>query len=185
MGRTLPSVTQVFLKEQESFLRFRRALRRSDQKALDDLFAAAHKHIAAAAYASHALPFEVFLLAMLLEEHKHVLRMRYLLSPSDAAALEQLERDNSTAFLDELSAEVEAINPASLPDAGDETQAAAPQDPSDAQPAALHSPNQGISENSEAVPHDRGTKPTDSGGIPTDSGENRPESGAWLLNFHG
>jgi len=43
MGRTLPSVTQVFLKEQESFLRFRRALRRSDQKALDDLFAAAHK----------------------------------------------------------------------------------------------------------------------------------------------
>ena len=33
MGRTLPSATQVFLKEQESFLRFRRALRRSDQLA--------------------------------------------------------------------------------------------------------------------------------------------------------
>jgi hypothetical protein len=74
MGRTLPSVTQVFLHEQESFLRFRRALRRSDQKALDDLFAAAHKHLAAAAYASHALPFEIFLLSMLLEEHKQVLR---------------------------------------------------------------------------------------------------------------
>ena len=71
MGRTLPSVTQVFLHEQESFLRFRRALRRSDQKALDDLFAAAHKHLAAAAYASHALPFEVFLLSLLLGEHKH------------------------------------------------------------------------------------------------------------------
>ena len=76
MGRTLPSVTQVFLKEQESFLRFRRALRRSDQKALDDLFAAAHKHLAAAAYASHALPFEVFLLSMLLEEHKEVMKLR-------------------------------------------------------------------------------------------------------------
>ncbi len=76
MGRTLPSITQVFLREQESFVRFRRALRRSDQRALDDLFAAAHQHLAAAAYAAHALPFEVFLLAMLLEEHKQVLRLR-------------------------------------------------------------------------------------------------------------
>jgi hypothetical protein len=76
MGRTVPSITQVFLQEQESFARFRRALRRSDQAALDDLFAAAHQHLAAAAYAAHALPFEVFLLAMLLEEHKEVIRLR-------------------------------------------------------------------------------------------------------------
>lgn len=112
MGRTLPSVTQVFLREQESFLRFRRALRRSDQKALDDLFAAAHKHLAAAAYASHALPFEVFLLSMLLEEHKQVLRMRYLLSAKDEATLEQLEQGDSTAYLDSLTAALdEAITP--------------------------------------------------------------------------
>jgi hypothetical protein len=126
MGRTLPSVTQVFLKEQESFLRFRRALRRSDQKALDDLFAAAHKHLAAAAYASHALPFEVFLLAMLLEEHKQVLRMRYLLNPSEAAALEQLERGDSTAYLDALSAAVEAGSSIPLPEAGEEAAADPP-----------------------------------------------------------
>lgn len=79
MGRTVPSITQAFLQEQESFSRFRRALRRSDQQALDDLFAAAHQHLAAAAFASHALPFEVFLLAMLLEEHKLVLRLSRLL----------------------------------------------------------------------------------------------------------
>lgn len=79
MGRTLPSITRVFLEEQGSFTRFRRALRRSDQLALDDLFAAAHQHLSAAAYAAHALPFEVFLLAMLLEEHKEVLRLRRLL----------------------------------------------------------------------------------------------------------
>lgn len=78
MGRTVPSITQVFLQEQGAFTRFRRALRRSDQQALDDLFAAAHKHLAAAAYAAHALPFEIFLLAMLLEEHKEVLRLRRL-----------------------------------------------------------------------------------------------------------
>jgi len=78
MGRTLPSVTQVFLQEQDSFARFRRALRRNDQLALDDLFASARQHLAAAAYASHALPFEVFLLSMLLEEHKEVMRLRGL-----------------------------------------------------------------------------------------------------------
>jgi len=112
MGRTLPSVTQVFLKEQESFLRFRRALRRSDQKALDDLFAAAHKHLAAAAYASHALPFEIFLLSMLLEEHKQVLRMRYMLNARDAAALDRLEQGDSTTYLDALTAELDMDSPA-------------------------------------------------------------------------
>jgi hypothetical protein len=79
MGRTLPSITQVFLQEQGSFSRFRRALRRSDQLVLDDLFAAAHQHLSAAAYASHALPFEIFLLAMLLEEHKEIIRLRQLI----------------------------------------------------------------------------------------------------------
>ncbi len=76
MGRTLPSATQVFMQEEAAFARFRRALRRSDQLALDDLFTSARQHLAAAQYASHALPFEVFLLSMLLEEHKEVKRMR-------------------------------------------------------------------------------------------------------------
>ena len=69
----------AFLQEQDSLSRFRRALRRRDQIALDDLFAAARQHLAAAAYAGHALPFDVFLLAMLLEEHKEVMRLRSLL----------------------------------------------------------------------------------------------------------
>jgi hypothetical protein len=76
MGRTLPSATQEFLQEEAAFARFRRALRRSDQLALDDLFTNARQHLAAAQYASHALPFEVFMLSMLLEEHKEVLRLR-------------------------------------------------------------------------------------------------------------
>jgi len=76
MGRTMPSITQAFIEEQEAFGRFRRALRRSDQLALDDLFASARQHLAAAAYASHALPMETFLLSMLLEQHKEVMRLR-------------------------------------------------------------------------------------------------------------
>ena len=76
MGRTLPTASMLIQQEEQSFARYRRALRRSDQVALDDLFASAHQHMAAAQYAAHALPFEVLLLSMLLEEHKEVMRLR-------------------------------------------------------------------------------------------------------------
>jgi hypothetical protein len=76
MGRTLPSFMQVILNEQASLAKFRRALRAEDQAAFDDLFRMARYHVAAAAYASHVLPFEVMLLAMLLEEHKRVLHLQ-------------------------------------------------------------------------------------------------------------
>ena len=76
MGRTVASAAVVLMQEEAAFGRFRRALRRADQLALDDLFTAARQHTAAVQYASHALPFEVMLLAMLLEEHKEVMRLR-------------------------------------------------------------------------------------------------------------
>jgi hypothetical protein len=84
MGRTVSSITQTFLQEEASFSKFRRALRRSDQIVLDDLFAAARQHLAAAAYASNALPLETFLLCMLLEEHKEVMRLRSLVEGNHA-----------------------------------------------------------------------------------------------------
>ncbi len=80
MGRTLPSATQLMLQEEAALARFRRALRRGDQLAFDDLFSAAQKHVSAAAYAAHALPFETFLMAMLLEEHKEVMRLREIVN---------------------------------------------------------------------------------------------------------
>jgi hypothetical protein len=85
MGRTLPSITQAFLQEQSSLARFRRALRREDQRALDELLADARRHLAAAAYASHLLPFEVMLLAMLVEEHKAVIDLRHRVEALEAA----------------------------------------------------------------------------------------------------
>jgi hypothetical protein len=75
MGRTLPSFIQVILAEQASLIKFRRALRQEDREVFDDLFCMAHTHSAESAYAPHALPFEVMLLVMLLEEHKLVLRL--------------------------------------------------------------------------------------------------------------
>jgi hypothetical protein len=84
MGRTLPTSTILIQQEEAAFSRFRRALRRSDQLALDDLFTSARQHLAAAQYAAHALPFEVFLLSMLLEEHKQVMRIRQQLEELQA-----------------------------------------------------------------------------------------------------
>ena len=93
MGRTLPSITQAFLQEQQSLAKFRRALRIEDQRALDDILAASRRHLAAAAYASHLLPFEVMLLAMIVEEHKEVLRLRQRLDVLEEkrAVFEQAE----------------------------------------------------------------------------------------------
>jgi hypothetical protein len=76
MGRTLPSITQAFLHEEEALGRFRRGLRRSDQLVLNSLFAAARQHLAAAAYAALPLPFEAFLLAIVLEQQKQILRLQ-------------------------------------------------------------------------------------------------------------
>ena len=75
MGRTLPSTTILFQQELQALARFRRALRREDQRALDDLLASAHLHLAEAGYAANTLPFETLLLCMLLEEHKRTLRL--------------------------------------------------------------------------------------------------------------
>ena len=76
MGRTVPSVTQVFYQEEQALNRFRRALRRSDQQVLDELLTYTRQHLAAATYATHVLPMELFFLAMLLEEHKIVISLR-------------------------------------------------------------------------------------------------------------
>lgn len=93
MGRTLPTISQAFQEEQSNFASFRRALRKTDQLVLDELFALARKHLAAAAYAANALPMETFLLAMLLEQQKVIHRLRDdlellhrnpLLNPPDA-----------------------------------------------------------------------------------------------------
>ena len=70
------SIKQDTLHDLESYLRFRRALRREDQRVLDNLYQKASLHFAAAQSVDHALPFEILLLSMLLEEHKEVKQLR-------------------------------------------------------------------------------------------------------------
>lgn len=72
MGRTVATITQ-HLNETEAMLqRFRRTLRRQDQVLFDGLMASAHAHITAISEAQALLPFEVALLAMLLEQHRQI-----------------------------------------------------------------------------------------------------------------
>lgn len=77
MGNVTPTTTDLLHREQANLMKFRRALRREDQAVFDDLFVAAYKHRAAAAYAGHLLPFETFLLSMQIEDHKEVMHLRH------------------------------------------------------------------------------------------------------------
>ena len=87
MGRTLATANQILLEEEQSFAKFRRALRKADQQSFDALFASAKKHVAAISQATHALPFESVLLAMMLEQRKEIERLQL--------ALERLEGQKS------------------------------------------------------------------------------------------
>lgn len=78
MGRTLPPVSIVFLQMKEDFKNFEKALAPRDQRALEELFIYANKHIAEAQFASSPFPEDIFMLAMLLEMHKEVMEVQRL-----------------------------------------------------------------------------------------------------------
>jgi len=56
----------------ESWGKFRRALRREDQEALDELFRAARLQLAGSAYAARPIPFESIAMCMLLAQHRMI-----------------------------------------------------------------------------------------------------------------
>lgn len=72
MGRTVRSATQVVLREQASWSKFRRVLRKEDQEALDLLFQAARYHAAALSYVSKPSPLEPILISILIEHQKTI-----------------------------------------------------------------------------------------------------------------
>lgn len=78
MGRTVVTSTQLIQNERQALANFRRTLRKEDQQIFDQLFANAQMHSTAVSQATHALPFESTMLAMLLEERKELMRLRKL-----------------------------------------------------------------------------------------------------------
>jgi hypothetical protein len=76
MGKTTPSIGVLVQQEKAALQRFRRALRKEDQRVFDELWTYVSKHLMACTCADHLLPLEVFLFAMLMEEHKEIMRLR-------------------------------------------------------------------------------------------------------------
>lgn len=80
MGRTVPTFTMVLQQEMESWAKFRRALRREDQEAMDELFRAARLQLAGCAYAARPVPFESIVMAMLLAQQRALVELEHRLS---------------------------------------------------------------------------------------------------------
>jgi hypothetical protein len=70
VGRTVLPYSQVLEREYSEWKKFRRGLRKEDQKAFDRLFDLARLHVQAGVYASRPWPLETILISMLLEHHK-------------------------------------------------------------------------------------------------------------------
>ena len=72
MGRTVVTITQQLNEVEAMLAPFRRTLRRSDQYIFDGILAAARRHIAAIGEVESLLPFQIALLAIVLEQAKDI-----------------------------------------------------------------------------------------------------------------
>jgi hypothetical protein len=75
MGRNTPTVG-VMMQRERNLSDFRKALMKADQRVFDALWVHVSKYVMACTHANHLLAFEIFLLAMLMEEHKEVIELR-------------------------------------------------------------------------------------------------------------
>lgn len=76
MGRTLPTFNLYLDHEKAQWTPFRRALRREDQRAFDKLFVMAKRHMAEAAHAARPVPFDAFIVTILIEQQKEIEALR-------------------------------------------------------------------------------------------------------------
>ena len=76
MGRTVLPYSQVLEREYNEWKKFRRGLRKEDQRTFDRLFDLARLHVQAGVYASRPWPLEAILFSILLEHHKTLEELR-------------------------------------------------------------------------------------------------------------
>jgi hypothetical protein len=86
MGRTVAPFSRVLESEFESWGKFRRALRREDQEAMDRLFAAAKYHLPAMVYASRLTPLEAIFMGILVEHQKVIGQLKERVRALEATA---------------------------------------------------------------------------------------------------
>ena len=75
MGRTVLPFSQTLADHQQRMSKFRRTLRKEDQRALDSLFEQARLHVQAAVYSASPDPAEAFFLSVLIEMGKKIDRL--------------------------------------------------------------------------------------------------------------
>ncbi len=76
MGRFFPSARQVVNASAEHLAKWRRALRKEDQEAFDELLRHFRSHAGAAGYSTLESPFENLVLSVLVEQQKQLRRLR-------------------------------------------------------------------------------------------------------------
>ncbi len=89
MGRTVMPFSQVVEAARREFQPFRRALRKADQQALDELFEWARLHVQAGVQLASPDPREPILLAVLIEMRKEQVRLLARVNELEAALAEQ------------------------------------------------------------------------------------------------
>jgi hypothetical protein len=76
---TLPQFPITLTKrDRNTFDKFFLSLDEPDRQALSDLFARARQHIPAVDHSGHPLPYQVWLMALTLEEHQELLRLHQI-----------------------------------------------------------------------------------------------------------
>jgi hypothetical protein len=85
MGKTLPPFSQPIEAERRRWAPFKRALPKADLAMFDQLFDCAMLNVQAGVYLSRAWPFEMIVMAILLEQQKQLeaseQRLQVLLAP--------------------------------------------------------------------------------------------------------
>lgn len=84
MGRTLPTQVQLLQQEESAWKEFRRALRKEDQEAFDQLWSYARRHVAACSMACRALPFEAHLFSMAVALQRELQELKQFISTQQA-----------------------------------------------------------------------------------------------------
>jgi len=72
MGRTNPTVSDLVSEWEQSLARYRRVLRRPDQLLFDELLVYVKTHAAAAGHAANALPENIFMISIVLEQQRQI-----------------------------------------------------------------------------------------------------------------
>ncbi|MCB1137511.1 MAG: hypothetical protein KDK23_02100 [Leptospiraceae bacterium] len=109
MGRTLQPYSNLVDNIYERFKKFRKALRKEDQRSFDTLMNAARSQLQVGVMAAQPNPFDSMSMSMLIELHKELLQLQRRL---DALEKRQSEKRSGPEEITEIKKESASFRPA-------------------------------------------------------------------------